>query len=255
MEIQRLPVVFAGHGSPMIAIEESRFRKGIREMGEKIGRPGAILAISAHWMTKGVRIRTAEDNPQINDMYGFPKELYEIHYEPPGDELLAEQVLSLLDGTASEDNTWGIDHGIWTVLCNMYPGADIPVVMMSTPTDYTPSEILKIGKKLKGLSEEGVLILASGNVVHNLRKVDWRNPDGAPWAYAFDAYIKNSILTGNETQLLEADQLSSYAKAVPTPENFYPLLAAAGAAEGRKAEVWNEGCELGSLSMTSYLFV
>lgn len=254
MEARKTPIIFAGHGSPMVAIEENQFRKGMQEIVKQLERPKAILAISAHWSSEGVRVRTAADNPQINDMYGFPKELYEIKYEPPGNTRLAKQVLDLLGGMGEEDNTWGIDHGIWTVLSNMYPEADIPVVMMSTPVGYKLEECIRAGRRLKPLSEEGVLILASGNVVHNLRLVDWNKEGGDIWAYRFDEYIKEGVLAADEEKLLASVRLEEYRKAVPTPEHFYPLLMAAGAAEEREASVWNEGCELGSLSMTSYLF-
>lgn len=249
-----MPVLFAGHGSPMNAIENNPYSRGFETMGAALPRPKAILAISAHWVTPGVSVRTAPDNPQINDMYGFPQALYDVHYTPAGDPALARRLMDLAGGAVTENNDWGIDHGIWSILCRMFPKADIPVVMMSTPARMDAAAYMDLCRPLSALSAEGVLILASGNVVHNLRLIDWENKGGAPWAYDFDHAIRDAVTSSDEAALLRFASHPAYLKSAPTAEHFYPLLAAFGAAGGKKASVWNEGCLMNSLSMTSYLF-
>lgn len=249
-----MSVLFVGHGSPMNAIEPGRFRDGWAEMGKKLGKPPVILAVSAHWFTDGLRVSDAEVNRQVFDMYGFPKELYDVKYAPKGDAGIAKKAAALTG--ASLDTTWGIDHGVWAVLCNMYPEADVPVVMMSINANASPMEQYETGKKLSGLRGEGVMIVASGNVVHNLRLVEWENSGGAPWAVDFDGYIKKSILEKRPMDAVNFNRSGhAYEKAIPTTDHYYPLLVALGAAgDGYDAEVWNEGQELGSMSMTSYIF-
>jgi len=252
---KRMPVIFTGHGSPMNAIGENRARSGWREIGERLGKPKAIVAVSAHWTTRGLFVRTAADNPQINDMYGFPRELYEVMYAPAGSPGLAERALELLGGTAASKNDWGIDHGVWSVLSNMYPDADVPVVMVSTDAAAAPEEVFETGRRLKALRGEGALIVASGNVVHSLRLVDWSMDDGYGWADRFDGTIKEAVFSGDFKTPVEYKKLFDWQKAVPTVEHYYPLLAALGAAdESDKVTVFNDYRELGSMSMTSYLF-
>jgi len=255
MTQKQFPVVFAGHGSPMNAIENSRFRDGWRAMGARLGKPDAILAVSAHWPTRGQRVGAAAQNRQIFDMYGFPRELYEVAYAPAGSPALAARVCALLGEGAAPDESWGVDHGVWSVLCNLYPDADVPVVPLSIDLSRTPRQLFALGQRLLPLRQEGVMIFASGNVVHNLRLVDWDSAGGAPWAERFDAFVRDSILGGRPQDVLDAARLApDWAKAVPTPEHFLPLAVALGAAGGdSRPEVWNEGCELGSMSMTSYL--
>ena len=249
------PVIFAGHGSPMNAIEDNQYRQGFIEMGKRIGSPKAIVVFSAHWMTKGLKIRTAATNRQINDMYGFPPELYEVKYEPAGYPELAKRIKnSLLFDMIKEDNSWGIDHGVWSVLCNMYPKADVPVVIISTPVNYTPEQLFEVGKRLRGLSDEDILILGSGNVVHNLRILDWQSNDGYDWAINFDNYIRDCIVHNRYEDLIQSVNTPYFKKAAPSVEHFYPVIMTASAGWGRKVGVWNEGCLQGSLSMTSYIF-
>ena len=252
---KRMPVIFTGHGSPMNAIGSNRAREGWQKIGLSFNRPKVIIAVSAHWTTKGLCVRQSDKNPQINDMYGFPDELYRVHYEPEGSEEYAGRVLDLLGESASVNNDWGIDHGIWTVLSNMYPDAGIPVVMISTDMSADAASQYETGKKLSVLRNDGALILASGNVVHNLRMVNWSMTDGYDWADRFDSAIRNAIVTGNFEIPVNYASLPDAGKAVPTGEHFYPLLAALGAAsKSDKVTVWNEYRELGSMSMTSYLF-
>lgn len=250
----RQPILFVGHGSPMNAIEDNRFRQGFIDMGKRLGKPKAIVAISAHWMTEGIHVRTAPTNTQINDMYGFPEELYQVHYEPAGYPALANYILHDLLPEAVEDNTWGIDHGIWSVLCNMYPDADVPVVMVSTPVDYDLSKLFAMGQQLRPLADKDILIVASGGIVHNLGRLNWNSDKGFPWAYEFDDYMKDAITTGNAAALEAADAHPYYHAAAPSVEHFYPSIIAAGAGHGDTVEVWNNACIQGSLSMTSYLF-
>ena len=158
---KRMPVVFTGHGSPMNAIGSNRARAGWKNTGILLGKPQVIIAVSAHWATDGLFVRRSSTNPQINDMYGFPEELYRVHYEPAGSEKYADRVLSLLGGMADVRNDWGIDHGVWSVLSNMYPDADVPVVMVSTDLSSGAEKQFEVGKRLSGLREEGAMIFAS----------------------------------------------------------------------------------------------
>lgn len=251
--MEKAPVLFVGHGNPMNAIGNNPSRKAWREMGKRLGKPKAIVAVSAHWVTKGVSIRRAEDNPQINDMYGFPEELYGVHYEPKSDISVADKVIKALN--AKVDNTWGIDHGVWSVLSNMYPEADVPVVMVSVDASADPQSLFEMGQKLEALREEGIMIVCSGNVVHNLRFVNWRMRNGEKWADDFDVLVRNLIEKKDYDAVVNFPQLKDWQKSIPTTEHYYPLLVALGAAgKDSKVTVWNEYRELGSMSMTSYLF-
>lgn len=251
----RMPVLFVGHGSPMNAIEDTEFSRSWREVGERIGRPKAILAISAHWITRDIRISKSDSYRQIYDMYGFPKELYEVEYVPDGSMELSDEILDILGDDVVEDNSWGIDHGVWSVLCNMYPDADIPLVVMSAGVDVRPEKLIEVGRKLRHLREEGVLIIASGNVVHNLRRIVWDMDGGFEWAEEFDAYIRDSVVQRDFDKLVSYGEHKYQSLAFTTLEHFNPLLYAVGATyDDDSIEVWNEACVQGSLSMTSYLF-
>jgi 4,5-DOPA dioxygenase extradiol len=187
---QKMPVLFVGHGSPMNAIGENRAREGWRRLAASLPEPRAIVAVSAHWQTEGVRVRTAADNPQIYDMYGFPETLYRVKYAPAGDPELARRVLALLGEQARGDNSWGIDHGVWSVLSNLFPGADVPVVMVSVDPSLPDEAQRAVGRKLACLRDEGVMLAASGNVVHSLRLVDWSMAGGFDWADSFDGSVR-----------------------------------------------------------------
>jgi 4,5-DOPA dioxygenase extradiol len=239
----------------MNAIGKNRARDGWQQLGKKLPKPRVIIAVSAHWQTSGICVRTAPDNPQIYDMYGFPDELYRVHYEPAGSPADAKKALALLGASAREDNTWGIDHGVWSVLSNIFPAADVPVVMVSVDGQAGAGELYEAGRKLAALRDDGAMIFASGNVVHNLRLVDWNMTDGYGWAKAFDSTIRDAVLTGDHGRVLHFDGLENSSLAVPTSEHFLPLPAALGAVtEKDRPSVFNEYCELGSMSMTSYLF-
>jgi 4,5-DOPA dioxygenase extradiol len=250
---EKMPMVFTGHGSPMNAVEENRFSKGWEALGRELPRPKAILAVSSHWVTDGVRLSPAEKPRMVYDMYGFPEALYEVQYPAPGAPALARRAAELLGGRL--DDSWGLDHGVWSVLRRMFPDAGIPVVEMSVDAGAAPEDWFKMGQKLRPLREEGVLLLASGNVVHNLSLLDWDRPDGYAWADAFDAWVRDRILNGRYGEVLRwQDAGESAAKAFHTPEHFAPLLVALGAAEGDSVKTRNEARTMGSLSMTCYLF-
>ena len=252
-----MPVIFVGHGSPMNAIEDNEYTKTWRSLGERLPRPEAIVSISAHWYTKGTKIMNEESPKTIYDMYGFPKELYEIIYDSPGSPKLAGATKELISKETEYDNSWGIDHGTWSVLIHMYPERDIPVFQISVDA-YAPPEIhYNIGKEIKALREKGVLIFGTGNIVHNLRLVDWHKKNkGFDWAYEFDDYIYKNILNNTHENIIKYDEIGDIAKlAVPTPDHFYPLLYILGASDKEdRVSVFNKSCELGSLTMTGYLW-
>lgn len=249
-----MPVIFVGHGSPMNAIEDNEYTQGWRNIAAFIPKPDVILSVSAHWETRGTKVCVLENPETIHDFYGFPKELFDMEYPAKGSPLFAAKTIELL-GDAAADKTWGLDHGTWSVLSAMYPAADIPVFQVSIDGQASPAELFEIGKKLKPLREEGVLIFGSGNVVHNLGMVDFYSKGGYDWAESFDAEIKDAILKRGFENVLQYRNLGSARSAVPTAEHFNPLLYVLGAADSAdKITVYNNSCTLGSLSMTSYVF-
>ena len=253
----KMPILFVGHGSPMNAIEDNTYTRGWKEMAEKLSKPRAILSISAHWYTKGTRVMNEENPKTIYDMYGFPKELYEITYNTPGNPKLAGDAKKLITRESAFDNSWGIDHGSWSVLVHMYPERDIPVFQISIDGAAPPEVHYKIGQELKPLRDEGVLLFGTGNIVHNLGLVNWGMADkGFDWAYQFDDFMKQNIENGNHQEVLNYQSLGETAKlAVPTPDHFNPILYILGASDkGDKISIFNNSCMMGSLSMTSYLF-
>lgn len=255
--MSKMPVVFIGHGSPMNAIEDNIFTNNWRDIAQKIPKPKAIIAFSAHWYTKGTKIMNEENPKTIYDMYGFPEELYEIIYNSPGDPKLAEYSKSLISMNSQYDDSWGIDHGTWSVLVHMYPNRDIPVFQISIDATAPPEFHYKIGQELKSLRDQGVLLFGSGNIVHNLRMIDWNMKEsGFNWAYEFDNYIRKNIENKNHENIINYSSLGESAKlAVPTPDHFYPLFYTLGATDTEdKISVYNNSCTMGSLSMTSYLF-
>lgn len=252
-----MPVLFVGHGSPMNAIEKNHYTRTWRSIAEKIPKPEVILSVSAHWYGKGTKIMNEESPKTIYDMYGFPEELYEIKYNTAGSPGMAEIAKALISKETDYDHSWGIDHGTWSVLVHMYPNREIPVFQISIDADAPPAAHYKIGQELRALREKGVLIFGTGNIVHNLRRVDWNKAgEGFDWAYEFDEYIYENIFNKNHDHILKFNELGNLAKlAVPTPDHFYPLLYVLGASdEDDKISVYNKSCELGSLTMTSYLW-
>lgn len=255
--VSKIPLLFAGHGSPLNAIEDNEYTKCWQEIAAKIPRPKAILSISAHWYTDGSRINNALQPKVIYDMYGFPDELYRVRYDAPGSPEFAKVTQQLIQREVRVDNSWGIDHGTWAVLCKMYPKADIPVFQLSVDRNASAEDHYQIGQQLRPLRKQGVLIFASGNVVHNLPKVDWHKNDGYSWATEFDRYIRDKIKAGKYQDVINYQNAGKVAElAFHEPDHFYPLLYILGAAEQTdELTVYNDTCTLGALSMTSYLFV
>jgi 4,5-DOPA dioxygenase extradiol len=255
-EAKKMPVLFVGHGNPMNAIEDNRYSRGWIEIAKKIPRPEAILSVSAHWYTEGTRISDAEKPETVYDMYGFPEELYQVRYDAPGAPWLARQIKGLLSEAVETDNSWGIDHGTWSVLHRMYPEADIPVVQLSVDSLTSFDAHFRIGRELSSLREKGVLIMGSGNVVHNLGMAKWGMESGFSWADEFDLYIRDCVASRRFEDVINYGSAGKSAEmAFFTPEHFYPLLYVLGAStEGDKLTIFNESRTMGAISMTSYLF-
>ena len=251
----KLPVIFVGHGSPMNAIEDNEYSRTWAKIGRNI-QPKSILMISAHWFTRGTLVQDEENPRIINDMYGFPEELYHVGYQVKGDRALTQSVLDTLGDDVSVNNEWGLDHGAWSVLHHMYPKRDIPVAQLSVNRTLTPEAHFKIGQKLAFLREQDVLIIASGNIVHNLRMVRFDMAGGHPDCVKFDAYIKDSILNKDFDAVINYRDLGDVARlSVPTDDHFDPLLYALGAAsKDDTVEVFNESVMMGTMSMTGYIF-
>jgi 4,5-DOPA dioxygenase extradiol len=239
----------------MNAIEDNMFTRGWQDIAKRLPHPEAILAVSAHWLAEGTYTSDRTHPRMIYDMNGFPQPLYEVRYAAPGSPELARRLMSLCPGAAI-DNTWGIDHGAWSVLVHMFPEADVPVVQLSLDARLDAAPHFALGRALAPLRDEGVLIFCSGNVVHNLRLVDWNMADGYAWADAFDAYIRQCIEKRDYTGVIDHRRAGvSAEKAFPTPEHFWPLLYALGAADADdKLTVFDDARVMGALSMTSYIF-
>ncbi len=251
-----MPAAFIGHGSPLNTLETNRFTSVWQALGRTLPRPRAILAISAHWFIHGTAL-TAMPKPRvIHDFRGFPKALFDFQYPAPGAPDIAQEIADLLkpDHVALDIDSWGLDHGTWSVLAHVYPKADIPVIQLSINAREGFEYHFELGKKLAPLRERGILIIGSGNVVHNLGEVDWTLAEGAfDWAQAFDAAVMEAMTTAPET-LVDVLRHPAYALAVPTPEHFLPLAYQAGlsAAAGQPSTVLVEGGTLGAITMTSY---
>lgn len=254
--MKKMPVLFIGHGSPMNAIEDNEYTAKWETLCNKIPRPTAILCISAHWYTKGVRITDAKNPKMVYDMYGFPDELYQIIYGASGAPELAHQIKEILGNHVKIDNSWGLDHGAWSVLCRIYPKADIPVFQLSVDSSASAKQHFEIGQKLSTLREQGVLIIGSGNVVHNLSRVDWNTEGGFSWAEEFDQYIYDNIINRSYENVIHYERAGKASSlAFYTMDHFAPLLSILGASnEKDRILTFNKSCVLGSLSMTSYLF-
>ena len=251
-----MPALFVGHGSPMNAVEDNAFTRTWNELGKSLPRPEAILSVSAHWFTKGTWIADSENPKQVYDMYGFPSELYEVKYPAAGSPTLANAVMQRIDNSIAVDNSWGLDHGTWSVLCRMYPMADIPVVQLSIDGTASPEDHFRMGQELAELRDEGIMILGSGNIVHDLGKLDWNMEGGFPYAEEFDNYIKDAVFQGRYEKAVQYQEAGPSAKlAFRTPEHYYPLLYVLGAASTTdRVSVFNDACVMGSISMTGYSF-
>lgn len=251
-----MPAVFVGHGSPMNALEQNRYTDAWRSFGSSIPRPRAVLAISAHWYINATAVTAMATPKTIHDFYGFPDELFAVRYPAPGCPELASEITELVRPTwiGRDMDSWGLDHGTWSVLMHMFPEADIPVVQLSIdatkPFDYH----VALGAQLADLRRRGVFIVGSGNVVHNLGLVEWNRPDAAfDWARDFNEKA-TALMTGTSGNIADLQDHDHYRLAVPTPDHFIPLLYLAGLADaaGQPAEVLVDGFAMGSLSMTSF---
>ncbi len=255
---EKMPVLFLGHGSPMNAIEENQFVQGFRNIAKTIQKPNAILCVSAHWFTNGTKVTAMNFPPTIHDFGGFPKALFEVQYNAPGSPELAEVTQNLLAPTPVDlDHNWGLDHGAWSVIKHLYPNADIPVIQLSI--DYTkPAQYhYELAQKLQKLRERGILIIGSGNIVHNLRLVDFNNMNkvdyGYDWAQeAFDMVNKH-LLDGDYQPLINYEKQSKALQlAIPTPDHYLPLLYILGLqSKNEELSLFNNHLLAGSLSMTS----
>ena len=251
----RMPALFIGHGSPMNTLELNDFTDLWQTLGEKLPRPKALLVISAHWFI-GATAVTAMPRPRtIHDFYGFPQELFDFEYPAPGAPDLAGEVAEVVKPmwVGLDRDQWGLDHGTWSVLTHLYPDADVPVVQLSInalkPLEYH----VELGAKLAPLRDRGVMIVASGNVVHNLRRIEWQQPDAAfDWAQRFDDAVIRQMADA-PADVLKVTEHADYRSAVPTPDHFIPLLYLAGlAAEEGQADPLIQGHSYGSISMTCY---
>ncbi len=249
-----MPVLFVGHGSPMNAIEDNEFSKSWKDLSKRIPKPKYIICISAHWLREGTAVTGMNKPKTIHDFYGFPEKLYLVEYKAKGSKDLAQEIKNLVrEDSISIDNEGGLDHGTWSILKNMYPNADIPVVQLSLNYQISPQKAYEIGKELKKLREEGVLIIGSGNIVHNLMVMGDSSKPYA-WAEDFDNEIKNLILKEDHKKLIDYTKLPNSIKAHPTNDHYLPLLYALGAAGESKASFFTEEIVFGSISMRSVLF-
>ena len=251
-----MPALFIGHGSPMNTLERNGFTEAWRELGRSLPRPRALLVVSAHWYFGATAVTAMAKPRTIHDFYGFPPELFAFDYPAPGDPLIAEEVAEAVKPhwLGLDRDQWGLDHGTWSVLAHLYPEADLPVLQLSInalkPIDYH----VELARRLAPLRERGILILGSGNVVHNLRRIDWNSPDAAfDWAERFDEAVVEQ-LAKDPADILKVQEHPDYALAVPTPDHFIPLLYLAGLAaeSGAGVEPLVRGYAMGSISMTCY---
>jgi 4,5-DOPA dioxygenase extradiol len=251
-----MPAVFFGHGSPMNALEENRYTAAWRSFGQTVPTPRAILAISAHWYVNTTAVTAMARPRTIHDFYGFPKPLFEVEYPAPGSLELAEEVAEIVKPkhVGLDQDSWGIDHGTWSVLVHAFPEADIPVVQLSIHALRDFDSHFELGARLAPLRDRGVLIVGSGNVVHDLRSLSWSQPElGFDWARRFDEAARAALI-GNPSEVPALRSHADYAHSAPTPEHFIPLLYIAGlaSAANRPLEALVDGYAFGSLSMASY---
>jgi 4,5-DOPA dioxygenase extradiol len=262
-DTRRMPVLFVGHGSPMNAIEENEFSTEWREIARKLPRPKAILCISAHWETAGTLVTSMEKPQTIHDFGGFPGELYAVQYPAPGSPWLAAQAREAVMSTpVGQDEQWGLDHGCWSVLLRMFPEADVPVVQLSLDTSKPGRYHYELARELAPLRDKGILIIGSGNLVHNLRRIvfkgngpgDFNKPYGLDWALDANALFKKLIDEERYEELQNYRALGAAVQlAVPTPDHYLPMLyAVALKQKGESVSYFNDAAVAGSLTMTSF---
>jgi 4,5-DOPA dioxygenase extradiol len=253
----KMPVLFLGHGSPMNAIQETEFSKGWKTIGLSLPRPNAIICISAHWETKGTFVTAMEKPKTIHDFGGFPQELFDVQYPAPGSPQTAMDTKNSITKTeVGMDQQWGLDHGCWSVVKHLYPKADIPVIQLSL--DYTkgPQYHYELAKELSVLRKKGILIIGSGNMVHNLGIIDWQHQDtGFDWAIEANTKMKNLITNGDFAPLINySAQGKAFQLSIPTPEHYLPLLYTLGLKEEKEdVSFFNDKTVMGSISMTSVM--
>ncbi len=253
----KMPVLFLGHGSPMNAIEENEFVSEFRKLGKELVKPNAILCISAHWETKGTFVTAMQNPPTIHDFGGFPQALFDVKYPAQGSPELAQKTKNIITKTEVRlDDSWGLDHGAWSVIKHLYPNADIPVIQMSIDYSQPAKYHYELAKEINILRQKGVLIIGSGNIVHNLRMVDWKklNEEYAfDWATEANEKMKRHILSGDHQKLIDfKSQGKAFDLAIPTPEHYLPLLYTLSLKEeNEKITLFNDKAVGGSLSMTS----
>jgi 4,5-DOPA dioxygenase extradiol len=254
----QMPVLFVGHGSPMNAIEENEFVQGWREVAKTLPKPNAILCISAHWETRGTSVTVMKKPDTIHDFGGFPQELFDVQYPASGNPELAKETKKFITKTEiSLDEKWGLDHGCWSVLKRMFPAANIPVVQMSLDYSQPAQYHYELAKEISPLRKKGILIIGSGNMVHNLRLVDWDKMEdpgfGYDWAIEANEKMKKYILSNDHQWLINyRAQGKAFNLAIPTPEHFLPLIYVLALKEGNeKIEIFNDKPIMGSLTMTS----
>lgn len=253
----KMPLLFVGHGSPMNGIEDNDFSRRWRQMGQEIPQPKAVLCVSAHWLTRGAFVTAMEAPRTIHDFGGFPRELFEVEYPAPGNPALAQETAALFTQTeVGLDHDWGLDHGTWTVVRHMYPDASIPVLQLSIDY-YKPAPYhYELARALSALRKKGVLIIGSGNMVHNLRMVAWDRLGeafGFDWALEMNDTFKRHIADGNHQPLINYQNFGKPAQlAIPTPDHYYPLLYILGLQDkGEAVSFFNDTPVAGSLTMTS----
>jgi 4,5-DOPA dioxygenase extradiol len=257
---KKLPVLFVGHGSPMNGIEDNEFSQYWKKLAQEIEKPKAVLCISAHWLTKGTFVTAMEKPKTIHDFGGFPQALFDVQYPAPGDPILAAETAKLITSTNVElDHDWGLDHGTWTVVRHMYPDADIPILQMSIDYNQPAQYHYDLAKELNSLRKKGVLIMGSGNMVHNLRMVAWDKLNesyGFDWAIEMNALFKKKIEENDHKALIQYEKLHTAAKlAIPTPDHYYPLIYTLGLKDSNEeVTFFNDKPMAGSLTMTSVKF-
>lgn len=255
---ERMPVFFIGHGSPLYTIGDNEFVETWKSLARTIPVPKAVLCISAHWQSRGTSVTAMAEPPTIHDFGGFPRELYNIRYPAPGSPSLADQIKKSITRTAiGLDNDWGLDHGAWTVIRHIFPEAKIPVIEMSLDYSKMPRDHYDLAKELLAFRDRGVLIIGSGNIVHNLGRVAWDHADdpefGYDWALQANDIFKRLIISGNHTDLMNYQSLGEEVRlSVPTPEHFLPLLySLALKKDNEPIEFFSDKAVMGSLTMTS----